>query len=165
MFSFITRRCRPAFAMACLSLSSLGCGGAATVDHEDNHAEHHIPAHKPAHFEDAVRQLELRHKELAEQWSNSDRETLAIRLQELRDIIGWLPELAADTDLKRKQWEHAQSLAWRLGDTCRSLSEQHAQKTNRPDARQLEHADWLIRQLRNLLVISRPATAFHLTEN
>lgn len=43
-----------------------------------------------------------------------EKSPFATRLQELKDIVHWLPELAGDSDLRRKDWEQVQQTAKRL---------------------------------------------------
>lgn len=102
-----------------VALLMVGCGNdtsTANADDEDEHRlEHHIPEHKPGSYEEGVEQLQVRFEKL--QQSDNAGETA---LSELEDIIEWIPELAADSELRRKQWEaiqgHTQELT-RLFDT------------------------------------------------
>lgn len=83
-----------------VGLLLLACSGCNTHEQDGDHQlEHHIPAHKPASFAEAV--SELRSRGLAMQGDQATDE----ENHELLDIINWLPELAADSDLNRSQWE------------------------------------------------------------
>jgi hypothetical protein len=89
-------------AAACCCLA--GC--LAAPDETDERLEHHIPAHKPATLVAAIAELERRNPGATsrhEAAGNSERDRA-----ELRDIIGWLPELAADSDLRKSEWESIQ---------------------------------------------------------
>lgn len=89
-----------------LCAAPAGCSGPESE--EDHHLEHVIPEHKPDGFADAVRELERR-------WTSLDGSPAdADALQELADIVDWLPELAADSDLKRAQWEQVQQMTQQL---------------------------------------------------
>jgi len=88
----------------------------AHVDRDEQHhaLEHGIPDHKPQAFADAVQQLPIRADRLAKEITTGDAEHAARAHQELLDIVRWLPELAADTDLKQREWERVQSLTKEL---------------------------------------------------
>jgi len=91
------------FALVGCSSASTGSqdAGSSQSSHaeegDDDHAHHVIPDHKPETFPEAVEQLEERTSPQASRDATS--------IQELKDIIGWLPELAAQTDLPRADWE------------------------------------------------------------
>jgi hypothetical protein len=86
----------------CLSLPT-GCSRATGVGEEDEHLEHFIPPHKPQTFRELVDELSKRVTHLSGATDPSSAE-----LQELRDIIDWIPELAADSDLLKADWELAE---------------------------------------------------------
>ncbi|WP_146512324.1 hypothetical protein [Thalassoglobus neptunius] len=81
-----------------------GCGG----DEEEEHLEHIIPAHKPRNFAEAVSELQSRGVSIWDETASAEMK------DEMLDIINWLPELAADSDLRRKQWETVQSTSQEL---------------------------------------------------
>lgn len=93
-----------------LSFGISGCG--SSDEHTvDEHLEHFVPAHKPIDYAALVEQLE---KRIAQQSSSSGAgegvpaaEQFATARQELIDIIGWIPELAADSELQKKEFETA----------------------------------------------------------
>jgi hypothetical protein len=78
-----------------------GCHRASTA--EDDHLEHHHPPHKPPHLAAAIDQIERRYAALAAAESNPPAE-FAEQLQELLDIVRWLPEIAGDSDLAEAPW-------------------------------------------------------------
>ena len=94
--SFLTR-------VAIIVMLSTAVGCLADNPEESGHAEHVIPEHKPADYVSAVEQLEIR-------TSNSLPENSEQR-QQLTDIVGWLPELAAQTDLPKADWDRIQELS------------------------------------------------------
>lgn len=73
-------------------------------DHE--HLEHFVPPHKPASFEELVSQLMSRCETLP-RLAEADEMEFQKRSLELRDIILWVPELAADSNLKRQEFQTA----------------------------------------------------------
>lgn len=91
-----------------IPLSALGCGS----DQPAPHREHVIPAHWPTDLPDA-------RAKILERLETSGDATFPAA--ELRDIIGWLPEIAADTPLSESQWlpihEACDRLSLRLRQT------------------------------------------------
>ncbi len=76
-------------------------------EHEDHeHLEHFVRAHKPASFEELVSQLVFRCETLP-RLAEADAAEFQKRSAELRDILNWIPELAADSNLQRKGFESA----------------------------------------------------------
>lgn len=84
-----------------------GTGDSASV--EDHHG---IPAHKPKTFAAAIETLSDRVRGWPESGDGIDREELTI----VTDIVRWLPELAADTDLKRADWEQVLAISQRFDE-------------------------------------------------
>lgn len=72
-------------------------------DHDHEHHHHVRPAHKP----DNIHELptELRRMLMADE-SGAVRPSRR-RQQQLREIVGWIPELAADSDLRRAGFDSA----------------------------------------------------------
>ena len=80
--------------------------------------EHGILPHKPRTFVDAVDQIDKRGHELLTHRHGH-------HITEWFDILGWLPEISADTDLKKADWEtvvrigrylETWSAAWKVDD-------------------------------------------------
>lgn len=104
---------RPALALAtaALLLGAPGCGSSESED--EHHMEHFVPAHKPASFKGAVDQLQARTSHLKHHVGDSG-EIVQRELTELADIIGWIPELAADSDLNEADWTQADSVSRKM---------------------------------------------------
>ncbi len=101
-------------AMFGLALPGLaGCLG-STNDFE--HAEpsveerHGIPPHKPRWLLDGVAEITPRWTALRDPTVTNPPDAL----QELIDIVGWLPELAARTDLAEPEWNRIRDLSMTL---------------------------------------------------
>lgn len=100
-----------------------GCGPASspTGNHAgastqaEPSAAHAMPAHYPASFVAAVEQLPTTFAPLLQ-----DTPATPDALQRLRDIAKWLPALAAETDLRRAEWEQAQQAALGLEQLIQS---------------------------------------------
>jgi hypothetical protein len=90
--------------------------------HED---DHHTPAHKPHDLASALAALHERCSKLLK--SSVSKPTDAQKeLDQTRDIASWLPELAADSDLSRAEWdrinEHSKKLLQSLEELARGGS-------------------------------------------
>lgn len=98
--------CRPGRFILCAAVivgAVAGCAGSDNPESEDDHLEHFIPAHKPHSFEELVTELSERGTALRDGSVSAD----STAVTELNDIIGWLPELAADSELRKSDWERA----------------------------------------------------------
>lgn len=116
----VSRLChRTLFWLVCLGVLNVvvGCGS-QEEHHEDEHLEHFVPAHKPADFAALVEQLEKRIVQQTPASGPGEGTTAAdqsaTERQELIDIIGWIPELAADSELQKKEFETAVSAGAQL---------------------------------------------------
>lgn len=106
----------------------------------ENVEEHHgIPPHKPATFTAAWEALSQRLSD------PPHPETAAKAHAELLDIIRWLPELAAETDLPRAAWEDVQRLALALEQAVHSATPDWAVARTR-----LSELELLVRQTEDL---------------
>jgi hypothetical protein len=72
-------------------------------DHDHEHHHHARPAHKPDNFQQLP--TELRRMLIADE-SGAVRPSRR-RQQQLREIVGWIPELTADSDLRRADFDTA----------------------------------------------------------
>lgn len=100
----------------------VGCTGSkpAATEHEHQHEhehghehgmsheeEHGILPHKPRTFAAAIEQIDKRGHELLTHRHDHD-------VAEWFDILGWLPELAGDTELKKPEWDEVARIAREL---------------------------------------------------
>lgn len=76
----------------------LGCGQSKESLHEMDHV---TPAHWPNTLEDAAAKIRER---LAATQSIDKPNDNNVAFEELSDLIGWVPEIAADTDLQEAEW-------------------------------------------------------------
>lgn len=110
-----------------------GCGAASSdggpksaggVDAEhatyEDH-EHETPAHKPISFPDGVAELINRHAALKSPAIGTTPDRHRRRFQELREIIGWLPAMAADSDLSEAEWLPIEASLARIDAVYRKL--------------------------------------------
>lgn len=99
-------KCRKLFA-ACLLICLLltGCGAERESLFEE---EHDLPAHWPSSLADAADKIDKRLGRLGSVASESNHATEQTAIDqcenELRDLVEWIPEVAADTDLSEVQW-------------------------------------------------------------
>lgn len=88
------------FSIALLGSSMLGCQKGVSQEEE----AHHIPAHLPANFEQALVRIEQIAAHLKDGAALEQKPTEVTVETELRDVVRWLPELAAQSDLKEADW-------------------------------------------------------------
>jgi hypothetical protein len=88
------------FSSMCLLVSMLGCGESKESLHEMDHV---VPAHWPSDLSDAASKIRERLTKVQETASDSSEDS-AQALKELSDLVGWVPEVAADTDLAEPDW-------------------------------------------------------------
>lgn len=117
-------RPRRPFAVLAIVLVVAGCErDRRTGDVSDDHAGHVIPAHKPKTFPEAVRRL----KTLDEAIGGGVSEGATSRpvddkmLSMATDIAGWLPEIAAESDLPEGPWEEVDRLSAALVTEYRAM--------------------------------------------
>lgn len=61
--------------------------------------DHHVAHHWPRNLQDASRKIRVRIKSHSE--DGSDSESI---YSEIVDLVSWVPEISADTDITEKQW-------------------------------------------------------------
>lgn len=98
-----------ALIAGCGDTASSGGGRNSAGDVDAEHAtyedhEHETPAHKPISFPDGVAELINRHAALKYPVGGTAPDCRQRRFQELREIVGWLPAMAADSDLSEAEW-------------------------------------------------------------
>lgn len=105
-----------------LAVAVTGCGN-QSVDGEYEQVEHFVPDHWPQDLLDASSKIDQRASQLSGQLTT---DVLTIEKQ-LRDIVGWVPEVAADTDLTEQQWNPiyfaSEKLSKRLAKIPRPLDD------------------------------------------
>ncbi|MFM7058333.1 MAG: hypothetical protein ACKO2P_15560 [Planctomycetota bacterium] len=84
--------------------------GNAGSEHEHDHHHHSRPTHKPDDFTELPQELQRR---LIADESGRVRPSRR-RLRQLADIVSWIPELAADSELRRAGFEQALAQQVRL---------------------------------------------------
>jgi hypothetical protein len=88
--------------------------------HDD---DHHQPFHKPHDFSAALAALHERFSKLLKARVPKSPDAQK-QFDQTRDIVAWLPELAADSDLSRPEWdrvnEQSKKLAESLDDFARA---------------------------------------------
>ena len=83
-------------------------------EYHDHEHEHGIPDHKPESFAAAVRRLVPQWKHLAAERRAGHQKHADAELAIMLDVIRWLPELAADTELRKADWDRVQQLSKEL---------------------------------------------------
>jgi len=120
--SFLRRRFLYIAVLVIGTFCIVGCNN-HPVDDDHEKIEHFVPAHWPTDLDDASFKITQRASQLSGQ-SITDATTIE---NQLRDIVGWVPEIAADTDLTESQWnpihEASESLSKRLTKMPRPLDD------------------------------------------
>lgn len=83
---------------AMMLAGAVGCGHGSYAE-----PEHHTPEHKPASYPAAVHQLLALHREIMNDEPPRSERQIDV-FAEMFDLIRWLPELAADSDLPKEPW-------------------------------------------------------------
>lgn len=102
--------------IAIFGLALPGLAGCLGSTNDFEHAEHSveerhgIPPHKPRWLLDGVAEITPRWTALRDPTVSNPPDAL----QELIDIVGWLPELAARTDLAEPEWNRIRDLSMTL---------------------------------------------------
>jgi hypothetical protein len=108
----IMPRVQTRFVVVLLTALVIGASGCQPhADSDEEELVHVSAAHRPDHLPDAVAQIERRNPFKASDENNTNAQ---LPLSELKDILVWLPEIAADTDLKKPAWDEIRSLSLEL---------------------------------------------------
>lgn len=100
---------RVSLAAMLMTCCGVGCYRPAPPDE----AEHERPAHKPYSVAAAVERLEQLHGIISSEAPLPQDQPIDI-FAEYIDVVRWLPELAADSDLSRERWERIDGRAAEL---------------------------------------------------
>lgn len=102
----LTKKCGVTTLIACL-LMIVGCHS----EHDEHDEESHFPPHWPKSFLDASDRL----NQISTNPANT--QPLAENIeQELTDLIDWLPELIADSDLSKEDFDKVDSWAYPIAN-------------------------------------------------
>lgn len=119
------------FSIVCCGLTLLvGCGGDAEGEAKTSHFEddHEVAEHWPDDLADAALKLRTR-LDVTEEESSQGQPLV----EEIADIVSWVPELAADTNLSEQDWipldNAAQALSANLRATDNQLTDSNRQQT------------------------------------
>ena len=143
----------------CAVTTFVGCGsdkptvlaGSSSVHEADDHHhdhlhDHGIPDHKPATFAQAVEQLPRRRRLVMSEFKAGHLDHAREAIQKLQDVIRWLPELAADTDLGKSDWNTIQTVSRQMEDLVKPWKTMQSQ----PAAQESELLQALTEQLKAL---------------
>lgn len=103
-----------------------GCAGPAG-DHEED--AHTLPEHHPRTFRRAV--VDIGHRGGVLTSGMLEESQWELQRRQLLDIVRWLPELAADTELGRRDWERVNDAAGTLARELESLADAGEQAASR----------------------------------
>jgi hypothetical protein len=165
------RRARPVvLAVGLLLIGGLpiGCSNADAVKSEldgrdaarGTYAEfdHEVPAHKPDGLPESVPALRQRNQQLRDALAGDPPQTLQTTFSELQDIVNWLPELAADSDLRKVEWDQVQAAAKRLDHLYAQVAPAVEGKGQTDVAAWLDEAEQLVATIES--IVERHPEAF-----
>lgn len=144
----------------------IAAGGCQTDTGEE--AEHHFPAHQPIDYPSAVARMREVHQEildgplvardapvLREHHGHDDHDDAEPEqldaLLEMSDLVNWLPDLAADSELEEEPWNRVYSISNRLQVITRDASALAGSKRRES---YLRHEGEIEQHLRQLLEIT-----------
>jgi hypothetical protein len=95
--------------MCCVLLAGCGSSDLKSEFHDTSveSADHVAPPHKPQTFESLVTALQQHLVDLTGPTSDKEADQEQHRIAELRDLIQWIPELAAASELRRADFDRA----------------------------------------------------------
>lgn len=127
--------------------------------------EHHVPQHKPGDLPDAIRSLRGRCAELLKDRRADQPTVFARQFGETNDIVGWLPELAADSDLGRAEWENVNDVSKRLTEELAlfnaAQTDESAKETYEKIESELESLDEVVHRNAELFQIRSAGNGQH----
>ncbi len=93
---------------ACLLLLVGGMVGCVEGRESQHELDHVIPAHWPTSAQDAANKIDERLKAMADVAASSNESS--IPATQLAEIVGWLPEVLADTSLPESSWNRVHEM-------------------------------------------------------
>jgi len=88
-----------------VAIVSVGCDGGSIQGKTSLHEmDHEVAAHWPESLEDAADKIRQRISVLGGVATGEGLESVADPKRELLDILSWVPEIAADTDMSEAAW-------------------------------------------------------------
>jgi hypothetical protein len=121
-----------------------GCHRAAS----EGPAEHHVPAHKPTDYSAAVAQLGRLHAEIVVGRPRPAGELDVFT--EVSDLVRWLPELAAGSDLAEESWNRIAAAADELGALLAQVRAEPAERRAEVCGTQAERWERLLDELTSI---------------
>ncbi|MEZ6089994.1 MAG: hypothetical protein R3C05_18605 [Pirellulaceae bacterium] len=103
--------------LATLMLCAVGCGDQDTAKTSHFEHDHEVAGHWPADLADAATKLRERLSP-----SDQSQTTTTHVADEIADIVSWVPEIAADTDLSEEDWIPLDNAARSLSANLRATN-------------------------------------------
>jgi len=111
-----------------LSLSLIGCEVASSGDDEHHH-EHHSHDQHRATFAESVAEIRWRSVRFTSGEVTTNAALHESKRKTLLDIVQRLPELAADTELKKREWDRVDAISKELLTILRPLDAASGKET------------------------------------
>ena len=92
-----------------VSLCLIGCDTSSPGD-DASHHKHHAHIHQRPTFAESVAEIRRRSARFTSNQDSTDAALQEWKKQKLLELIRQLPDLAADTDLKKKEWDRVNAI-------------------------------------------------------
>jgi MoxR-like ATPase len=110
-------------------LLPLFLSGCSETQAEAEHEHHHQHGPRPT-FEGAVKHIRHDYRLVLQAASRDDAEHFEHEMQEFIESVKLLPELAAETDLSKADWDRVQAASQSLAAECARISQTKAQPSS-----------------------------------
>lgn len=108
----VRRSVRSLSVIGLAAVISFICAGCDAPSHDDEHLEHHHGHdERRATFAESVAEIQWRSERFRSSQVPADVALHEAKRKKLIDVIQRLPELAADTDLKKQKWERVDAIS------------------------------------------------------
>jgi hypothetical protein len=132
------------------------CAGCDVASHDDEHLEHHHSHdERRATFAESVAEIQWRSDRFKSSQVPTDAALHEAKRKKLIDVIQRLPELAADTDLKKQEWERVDAISKELLTIL-----QPAMESGKEASGGTERIEPLINELELLVPLSRSPNSY-----
>lgn len=110
-------------------LLPLFLSGCSETQAEAEHEHHHQHGPRPT-FEGAVKHIRHDYRLVLQAASHDDAEHFEHKMEEFIESVKLLPELAAETDLSKADWDRVQAASQSLAAECARMSQTKAQPSS-----------------------------------
>ena len=114
-------------------LLPLFLSGCSETQAEPEHEHHHAHGPRPT-FEGVVKRVHRQHRWTIQAASRDDAKHFQHELEHFTENVELLPELAAETDLRKADWDRVQAASQSLATECARIGQTKAQPSSAEQA-------------------------------